>query len=241
MIGIGTIFNTLTVLAGAMVGRTLGRHIPKRFSETAVFTLGLVTFFLAIKMMADRPRGYELHIVAALLFGAVLGELMKLEQGLEWIGGWLKRRVAATGPAEGEGGSGRFVEGFVVASLIFCVGPMTLLGAFEDGSGQAPLLLYIKGTMDGVLAIALAASYGWGVAASAVFVLVFQGLLTAAAWLGAPTIGQLYVDAIGTTGGVMVMAIGLILLEVKRIRVANLLPALPLVCLLIYLWPEGIK
>lgn len=238
MIGIGTLFNTVTVLLGATLGRTLGRHIPKRFSETAVFTLGLITFFLAIKMMADRPRGYELHIVAALLFGAILGELMKLEQGLEWLGAWLKRRVAAKDAAEGN--SGRFVEGFVVASLIFCVGPMTLLGTFEDGAGRAPLLLYIKGTMDGVLGIALAATYGWGVVASALVILIFQGALTAVAWLGAPTIPPLYIDAIGTTGGVMVMAIGLILLDVKRIRVANLLPALPLVCLLIYLWPEAV-
>lgn len=237
MIGIGTLYNTVTVLAGALLGRTLGRHIPKRFGETTTRCLGLVTFYLAVTMMMRIPGGYALHVVAALLFGATLGELLRLEQGLEWVGQRLKDRFAT----EPDAGENRFVEGFVVASLIFCVGPMTLLGTFEDATGRTPLLLYIKGTMDGVLAIALASTYGWGVAFSAGFILVFQGALTGAGWLANATeIPPLYQQGIAATGGVMILAIGLVLLDIRRIRVANLLPAVPLVCLLLWLWPNAI-
>lgn len=240
-IGSGTVFNAITIALGALLGRYLGRHIPERFTQTATWTLGLITFFLALRMMMEVPGGYALHVVAALVFGAILGEAMKLEQGLEALGRWLKDRVAARAAGgEGNGASHRFVEGFVVASLIYCIGPMTLLGTFEDGAGQVPLLLYIKGTMDGVLAVALATRYGLGVLFSALFVLVFQGLLTAAAWLGAPSMPELWVQAIGTAGGVMVLSIGFVLLDIKRIRVANLIPALPLVCLLLWLWPKEI-
>lgn len=236
MVGMGTLFNTATVLAGSAIGLAVGKRLPERFRQTAVYSLGLITFFLAFRMMTGIAAGYGLHVVAAVLFGAILGEALKLEQGLECFGEVLKRRFARGG----ERRSGTFVEGFVVASLIFCVGPMTLLGTFEDGIGKAPMLLYVKGTMDGVMALALAASLGMGVVFSALFVLVFQGALTAAAALGAPHIPDLYVQGIEATGGVLVLAIGLLLLDVRRIRVANLLPALALVCLFLWLWPKPI-
>jgi hypothetical protein len=163
----------------------------------------------------------------------VVGELLRLEQALEWLGGWLRDRFAAKGPA----GQSTFVEGFVVASLIFCVGPMTLLGTFEDARGKIPQLLYIKSAMDGLLAIALAASLGRGVLFSAAFVLIFQGALTATAWLaGAGQIPELFTSGLQATGGVLLLAIALLLLDIVRIRVANLLPALPLVCLSLWLW-----
>jgi len=234
MIGLGTLVNAAAVLIGGTTGVVAGRRFPQRLRRTTTYVLGLVTFFLAVRMMIRIDAGYALHVVGALLAGAILGEILRIEQRLERLGAWLRDRVAP-GAA---GGGGDFVEGFVVAGLIFCVGPMTLLGTFEDGQGKAPLLLYVKSAMDGVMAIALAARYGRGVLASAVFVLVFQGTLTAAAALGAPAIPPLYVTAIEATGGVMVLGIGLLLLDVRRIRVANLLPALPLVCLLLWLWPN---
>ncbi|GAH63254.1 unnamed protein product, partial [marine sediment metagenome] len=135
-----------------------------------------------------------------------------------------------------------FVEGFVIASLIFCVGPMTLLGTFQDGRGDTPNLLLIKSAMDGIMAIALATAYGRGVLFSALFVLGFQGALTLAAVVaGAEQIDDLYIRAISATGGVMILGIGLLLLDVVKIRVANLLPALPLVCLILWLWPNPVN
>jgi hypothetical protein len=236
LVGTGTFLNTLTVLAGSLLGLVLGRRFPERLRRTTMQALGLITFFVALRMMSDLPGGYMLHVVAAVLLGAVLGELLKIEQGLEWLGARLRDRFAAHDQAAE--GQPRFVEGFVVASMIFCVGPMTLLGTFEDGTHQAPILLYTKSAMDGVLSIALAATLGRGVVFSALSVLLFQGLLTLLALTFAPNIPDLYIHGIRAAGGLLTFSIGLLLLDLVRIRVANLLPALPLVCLFLYLWPN---
>ncbi|MBN2583938.1 MAG: DUF554 domain-containing protein [Planctomycetes bacterium] len=235
--GMGTYVNTATVFVGSLIGLGVGRRFPERFRRTITHCLALVTFFLSVRMMIVIDTGYILHVVVALLVGAIVGELLKIEQGIEWMGEQLRRRFAAQGP----GDQATFVEGFVVAGLIFCVGPMTLLGTFEDARGEIPNLLLIKSAMDGVLAIALAASYGRGVLFSSFFVLVFQGLMTLAAYAaGAGQIPELYIHGIRATGGVMILAIGLLLLDVVRIRVANLLPAAPLVCLILWLCPKPI-
>jgi uncharacterized membrane protein YqgA involved in biofilm formation len=243
LVGTGTYLNTATVLAGGLLGLVLGRRFPERLRRTTIQALGLITFFVALRMMSDLAGGYMLHVVAAVLLGAVIGELLKIEQGLEWLGAALRDRCSSNTAAEGSvpdkvEGQSRFVEGFVVASMIFCVGPMTLLGTFEDGTGQTPILLYTKSAMDGVLAIALAATLGRGVVFSALSVLVFQGLLTILFLSTAAVIPDLYIHGIRAAGGLLTFSIGLLLLDLVRIRVANLLPALPLVCLFLRLWPN---
>ncbi|NLX58178.1 MAG: DUF554 domain-containing protein [Phycisphaerae bacterium] len=236
--GMGTYVNAAAVVVGSLIGLSVGRRFPERFRRTITHCLALVTFFLAARMMTGLElEGYVLHVVVALLAGAILGELLRIEQGIEWLGEQLRRRFAAQGP----GDQASFVEGFVVAGLIFCVGPMTLLGAFEDARGDTPNLLLIKSAMDGVLAIALAASYGRGVLFSALFVLGFQGAITlGAAAAGAGQIPDRYIEVIRATGGVMILAIGLLLLDLVRIRVANLLPAVPLACLILWLYPKPV-
>jgi len=242
LVGTGTYLNTATVLAGGLLGLVLGRRFPDRLRRTTMQALGLITFFVALNMMRDIAGGYLLHVVGAILAGAVIGELLKIEQGLEWIGARLRDRFSAPSTIEGNSPEGagqtNFVEGFVVASMIFCVGPMTLLGTFEDGTHQTPILLYTKSAMDGVLSIALAATLGRGVVFSALSVLVFQGLLTILALTFAPNIPDLYIHGLRAAGGLLTFSIGLLLLDIVRIRVANLLPALPLVCLALYLWPK---
>jgi len=236
--GTGTYINTATVLVGVTIGLLAGRRFPERFRRTITHVLGLITLFIAARMMAKVEEGFIIQVVVALLAGTILGELLKIEQGIEWLGARLRNRFAAKGADD----QTTFVEGFVVASLIFCVGPMTLLGTFEDGRGDLPRLLLIKSAMDGIMAVALAAAYGRGVLFSAVFVLAFQGALTlGTVAAGAGQIDDLYIRAISATGGVMILAIGLLLLDVVRIRVANLLPALPLVCLILWLWPKDIS
>ncbi len=238
MVGSGTLVNTATVLVGSCLGLLVGKRLPERFRRIVTYALGLITFFLAVNMMRGIQAGYTLHVVAAVLAGAVLGEAIRIEQGLEWVGRWLRDRAAARSGGETTG----FVEGFVVAGLIFCVGPMTLLGTFQDGIGRVPYLLYVKSAMDGFMAMALAATYGRGVVFSAGLVLGVQGAMTAAAWgLGGERIPDLYIHGIEATGGVLVLAIGLLLLDIRRIRVANLLPALPLVCLLLWLYDKPIR
>ena len=236
--GTGTCVNTVTVVVGSSIGLLIGRRFPERFRRTITCTLGLITFFLAARMMTEIKGGFVIHVVVALLLGTILGELLKIEQGIEWLGARLRDRFAA----KRGGDQATFVEGFVIASLIFCVGPMTLLGTFQDGRGDTPNLLLIKSAMDGIMAIALATAYGRGVLFSALFVLGFQGTLTLLAMIaGAEQIDDLYIRAISATGGVMILGIGLLLLDVVKIRVANLLPALPLVCLILWLWPNPVN
>ena len=236
--GTGTCVNTVTVLVGSTIGLLVGQRFPERFRRTITHVLGLITFFLAVWMISENAKGLVMHVVVALLIGTILGELLKIEQGIEWLGARLRDRFAA----KRGGDQATFVEGFVVAGLIFCVGPMTLLGAFEDGRGDLPRLLLIKSAMDGITAIALATVYGRGVLFSALFVLGFQGALTLAAVVaGADQIDDLYIQAISATGGVMILGIGLLLLDLVKIRVANLLPALPLVCLILWLWPNPVN
>jgi uncharacterized membrane protein YqgA involved in biofilm formation len=165
--------------------------------------------------------------LVGVVLGAIVGELLKIEERLEGLGAWLKRKFAR------EGDEGTFVKGFVTATLLFCIGPMTILGAIEDASGKTPQLYIIKGTLDGFMSIIFVAAYGIGAAFSAVSVFVVQGLLT----LGGTGIDSLLDDRMRTelfaAGGFCVMAIGLNLLEIKRIKLGSLLPGLIITPLLV--------
>jgi uncharacterized membrane protein YqgA involved in biofilm formation len=170
----------------------------------------------------------------SIVMGGILGEWWRLEERLDGAGKWLEAK-ASRFPflARGE-----FTKGFVTASLVFCVGPMTILGSFQDGLSGDCTLLAIKSVLDGFSALAFAASMGMGTTFAAVTVLVYQGVLT----LGASLFQNILTDAMITemtaTGGVMILGIGLLLLEIKRVRVANFLPALAIVPLLVALWEK---
>jgi uncharacterized membrane protein YqgA involved in biofilm formation len=165
------------------------------------------------------------------VIGAIIGELLKIEERLESVGEWLKKKFARNSSDEST-----FVKGFVTATLLFCIGPLTILGAIEDASGKTPQLYIIKGTLDGFLSIVFVAAYGIGAMFSAVSVFVVQGLLT----LGGTGIDSLLDDRMRTelfaTGGFLVLAIGLNLLEIKRIKLGSLLPALVITPVLVALF-----
>lgn len=217
--GLGTLINTATVAAGGIAGILVGRRIPERVREIVVQVIGLAT--LAIGLRDAIGTHNMVFPLVGMVAGAILGELLGIERRLEDVGAALQRRVA---PAEGE--PGRFVRGFVTATLLYCVGPLTILGAIQDASGETPQLYIIKGTLDGFMSIVLAATYGVGVVMSAASVLVVQGSLTlAGTGLDAVLAARMRVELFAA-GGFAVTAIGLNLLGITRIRLGNLLPGL---------------
>lgn len=228
MRGLGTLINTATVIAGGGVGVLVGHRIPEAIRTVVVQVIGMVTLVMGVDYVLQ-SHNLVFPLVGTVV-GAVIGELMRVERGLERLGAWLKRRFTRGGEES------RFVAGFVTATLLFCIGPMTVLGAIEDASGRTPQLYIIKGTLDGFMTVVFAATYGIGAAFSAVGVFVVQGTLT----LFGTGLDSLLTDRMRTemfaAGGLMVLAIGLNLLEIRRIRLGSLLPALVVTPVLVALF-----
>ena len=219
---IGTILNVITVLIGGGLGTVFGDRLPARVRETVLVALGLFTIAIGLKMALDSQN--SLIILGSALLGGLLGEWWRIEDRLNGLGGWLENRFARSGTQEQ---TARFVKGFVSASLVFCVGPMTVLGAIQDGLTGDFQLLAIKSVMDGFVALAFAASTGIGVMFSAVVVLVFQGALSLLAAQAQVLLTEPMIREMTAAGGLLIMGIGVgVLLELRPIRVANYLPAL---------------
>lgn len=216
----GTIINAITVLIGGILGTILGNRFPQRMQETVFASLGLFT--LVIGLLSAQATGNPLIVLGSLLVGALMGEWLRIEAGLERFGGWLQRVLL-----RGQGGdAARFIQGFVTASLVFCVGPLTIQGAIEDGLTGDYTKLAIKAMLDGFAALAFASTMGAGVVASVIVILLFQGGLTLLASMGASVFTPAMTAELTATGGVVLLAISFRLLELKQIRAANLLPAL---------------
>jgi uncharacterized membrane protein YqgA involved in biofilm formation len=217
--GLGTIINTATILVGGSVGYFIGHRIKDSIRTIVVQVIGLATLVMGISNVMDTQN--LVFPLVGMVLGAIIGELLRIEDRLEGLGEVLRKRFA-----KDSGEESTFVQGFVTATLLFCVGPMTILGAIEDASGKTPQLYIIKGTLDGFMSIIFVAAYGIVAAFSAVSVFVVQGLLT----LGGTGIDSLLDDRMRTemfaAGGFTVLAIGLNLLEIKRIKLGSLLPGL---------------
>jgi uncharacterized membrane protein YqgA involved in biofilm formation len=164
-----------------------------------------------------------LIVLGSLVLGGSVGSLLRLEQRLESLGGWLQRRLSSGSDAAERH---RFIEGFVTSSLVFCTGPLTILGSLNDGLGNGPDELLLKATLDGFAAIAFAASFGWGVAASAITVLVVQGGITLVGVALGDVLPEPHLAALTATGGLLLVGVALRLLRIREIPVADLLPAL---------------
>lgn len=231
--GVGTAVNVVAVLVGATLGRLLGNRLPARTRELVTDGLGLVTLLIAATSavaVLDPELSDEvgdsapmLIVLGAVLIGGIAGSLLRLEQRVESFGGWLQQTLAGdTGSVERH----RFIEGFVVSSLIFCTGPLTILGALNDGLGNGADQLFLKSALDGFAAIAFAAAFGWGVAASVVTLIVVQGSLTVVGVLLGDVLPDAHLAAITATGGLLLVGIALRLLRIREIPVADLIPAL---------------
>jgi uncharacterized membrane protein YqgA involved in biofilm formation len=169
-----------------------------------------------------------LIVLGSLLVGGIVGSVLRVEDRLEGLGGHLQRLAARRTAADDRSHAARerFIQGFVTASLVFCVGPLTVLGSLSEGLGDGPEQLFLKAALDGFAAIAFAASFGWGVAAAALVVVVVQGSLTVVGALLGNFLPDAHLAALTATGGLLLVGVGLRLLDLKRIRVADLLPAL---------------
>lgn len=230
---VGTLANVATVLIGTAIGAAAGARFPERLRVTVMASLGLLTMALGVREVA--VTGDFPIVLGAVLVGAVIGEAARIEQGLSRFGAFLQRRLVVEAGDPESHGTRRFSEGFVLASLVFCVGPLTIVGSIQDGLGE-PELLLVKAGLDGFASIAFAAVYGWGVGLAALTVAVAQGGI---ALLGGTLDGVLtdpMLDALTSAGGVLLLGIALRLLDLKQVRVANMLPAIALAPLFVAIW-----
>jgi hypothetical protein len=224
----GTLLNVATVLAGTLIGLLIGARMPERMRASLTTGLAFFTILISVSMglrIFNDPAaqaGDELAVLAAVLAGVAIGEALRLHDGLEWLGEWFQRRLSTTVRPS------RVAEGFVTASLVFCVGPLTILGSIENGLTGDISLLAIKSLLDGVASVAFAAALGPGVGLSAITVLIVQGGIAGAAFLVRDLMDPVTILAITSTGGMILLGVALRLLELKAVRVASFLPALVL-------------
>ncbi|HLN11653.1 MAG TPA: DUF554 domain-containing protein [bacterium] len=227
---LGTIVNALSVLAGGVLGVALRRRIPERMRDIAMQGIGLVTLVLGMQMALGTHN--VLVVILSVVAGGWIGEAVGIEGGLERLGAWAEARLASPGE------QGTFARAFVTSSLLFCVGPLTILGSIQAGLGQPPTLLYTKSMLDGVSSLAIGAALGVGVLLSAGTILVYQGALTLVAQAAQAVMTPDVTREFTATGGVLVLGIGLTLLRVRAVRAANLLPALLVVIVLMAAAPS---
>lgn len=235
--GAGTVLNVTTVLVGSGVGMVLGQRLRARTRDVVTDALGLVTLLAAALSAAavlDPPfegavgAGAPLLVVlASLVVGGIVGSLLRVEDRIAGLGARLQRRFGIGGGGHaGDAQHDRFVEGFLTASLLFCVGPLTVLGSINDGLGRGIDQLALKSTLDGFAAIAFASTFGVGVAASALTVLVVQGALTLVGVGLGDVLPAAHTSALTATGGLLLVGIALRLLRLRDVPVGDLLPAL---------------
>ena len=224
---IGTFTNVGTVIAGSIIGLLIRSRLPERLSRIVFQAIGLFTLVLGFNMALKSDR--YLIIIFSLVAGAITGELLDIDATLNRMSDWLKRRLKIS--HEG------FTEGLITAFFLFCMGSMTILGAFEEGLGGEPTLLMTKSVLDGFSSIALAASLGIGVLFSVVPLLLFQGGLTLfASWLHDFFTPEM-ITALSGLGGILLVGLGVSILDLKKIKVANMLPALVFIVALAYIFP----
>ncbi len=217
---LGTLVNTGTVLVGSTVGVLLKRRFPPRVQEVAMQAVGAVTLLIGVQMGLAADSGRKLIVVLlSLAGGAILGEALDIQGALDRLGRRLERRFARAG-------DDHFARAFITASLLFCVGPMTILGAIQDGLRGDATLLFTKAVLDGIASVAIAAGLGFGTYFAAATVLLYQGALTLAAagireWMTPPV-----VQAVTAAGGLMIVCLALNIWGLATLRVANMLPGL---------------
>lgn len=239
-VGFGTAINVTTVVAGSGLGLLIGHRLSLRVRSTVTAALGLVTLLIAADAATEvgsadlrdavGDSAPMLIVLGSLVIGGIIGSSLRLEDRLEDFGGWLQGRLTRGEATEGRQ---RFIEGFVISSLVFCIGPLTILGSINEGVGNGADQLLLKATLDGFAALAFAASFGIGVMASAIAVGVIQGSLTVLGALLGSFLPDAHLAALTATGGLILVGVAFRLLDLKSIHVADLLPALviaPILC-----------
>lgn len=221
----GTLLNVLTVLVGGLLGTVLGDRLPERLRENVVRGVGLFTLAMGTKFAIDTSN--LLYMLGSILIGGVIGSLWGVDRRLNDLGAALQRRFAAGG------GGGTVAEAFVTASIVFCVGPLTFLGSIQNGLTGDASLLAIKSVLDGFTAVALAATLGWGVLLTIPLILVYQGGLAIGASFFAGLLSELQLREMSAVGGLLIIGVGLKLLSIRDVKVADYLPAILVAPLLV--------
>lgn len=243
MIGLGLVANIVTIVIGTFMGHLIGDRLRASTRLIVTDVLGLVTLLIAADSIvavfdADLiavvgSSAPLLIVLGSLLIGGILGSLLRLEERIEQFGGVLQRRLASNDSSGPE--RQRFIEGFVTSSLVFSVGPLAVLGGLNEGLGNGSEQLLLKSTLDGFASLAFAASFGIGVAFSVIPVTLVQGLFVLLGLVIGDVIPPAYLAAMTATGGLMLLGVSLRLLDIRRIAVADLLPALVVSPLLVFL------
>lgn len=229
----GTLINVAAIIAGSLIGLLAGVRIPEKTKQSLVSALGLFTMAYGIFIFAQTQN--MLIPLFALVIGTILGELMRIEEGMNGLGEKIQRWVSGLNPNI-SADQQRFVTGFVSASLLFCIGPMAILGSLQDGITGDYQMLAIKSLLDGIASIAFASTLGIGVMFSALMVLLYQGTISLlAGWIG-DGVSDAIVAEMTATGGIILVGIAISsLLEIKKIRIGSFLPALFLAILFVIL------
>jgi uncharacterized membrane protein YqgA involved in biofilm formation len=223
----GTLINAAAVAVGATLGLLVGGRLADRIREALTIGIGLFTLAIgtsmALPVFSDpaAAAGDSVVVLSSILLGVVLGEALRIEAALEAVGGWLERRLSRRG-----GGPSRIAEAFVTTSLVYCVGPLTILGSLDNGIRGDATLLATKSVLDGVSSVAFAAALGPGVYLASLTILAVQGSIAGAAFLIRDALDARTILATTAVGGIILLGMALRLLEVRRVRVANFLPGL---------------
>ena len=226
----GTLLNIGTVLFGSILGLVFGARIPDKLKSTVVAGMGLFVAAMGIQMFLKTEN--PLIVLGSILIGTLLGEWWGIEDGLHRIGEFLEQKFSR----EEQDGSNRFVRGFLTASLLFCVGPMTILGSIQDGLTGDYNLLAVKSVLDGFASIAFTSTLGVGVAFSTIIILVYQGGISLLAGQLNAIVTPSMMNELTATGGVILLGLALSsLLEIKKIRVGNMLPGLLIAPLIVWI------
>lgn len=228
---LGTLTNAAAIIVGSAVGVLIHSRLPKRFVDMAFQCAGLFTLIIGLSMALKSD--HMIIVIVSLISGSLIGEMFKIDQKMEKTANFLLQKFAKKNQTSGHTSTSHLaVEGFITATMLFCTGSMAILGAFEDGMGKTPTLLYTKSILDGIASVAFASSFGISVAFSVIPILIYQGGLT----LFTTYIMQFMNDAMITdltaVGGILLVGLGISILKIKDIKVVNMLPALIMVVLL---------
>lgn len=222
---IGSLVNALAVVGGGIVGLLIHKRLPTYIVDTTFQAIGLFTIVLGITMAIETT--HFLAMVLSLVIGSILGSILHLENMIESVGEFLKKKTGSK--------NNRFSEGFITSFLLYCMGSLTILGAIEEGLGLSPTLLFSKSVLDGFSSIALAATMGAGVIFSALPLLLYQGGITLLTSVVQQSLSTLLITELSAVGGVLLVGLGIDILKIKKISVLNMLPSLPIMLFIIYI------
>jgi len=223
----GTYVNAVAVVVGSLVGIILRGRFPEKIKDMVFQGIGLVTLFIGFQMSLKTSNLVILFF--SILVGAILGEVTNLEKHIEDFGNFIKSKFGSK--------EDKFVEGFITAFLIFCMGSMTIIGSIEDGLNGNPSILYAKSILDGFASISLASVLGMGVLFSAIPLLLYQGGITLLASLSKTFFTDAVINELSASGGIILIGLGINLLDIRKIKVANLLPSLVISAAITYILP----